>query len=162
LLYVSPGQINLQIPAQLTATGRATIAVMRGGTQVASGTIQVAATGPSIFTANSAGYGLPAALIVRVKADGGQSWEPVTAPIDFGDGSDRLFLALYGTGIRGSAVSVQIGDVAIPAAFAPTSEYPGLDQVNVELPRSFAGAGQAGVVLTCDEVAANPVTVVFR
>jgi uncharacterized protein (TIGR03437 family) len=116
---------------------------------------------------------LPAALIVRVTSDGAQSWEPVArydaaanaflaAPIDFGPGPDRLFLALYGTGIRGSAVSVQIGEAAIPAAFAPTSQYPGLDQVNVELPRSLAGAGQTSVVVTCDGAPANPVMVMFR
>jgi hypothetical protein len=33
LLYVSPGQINLEIPAQLTAAGRATITVVRSGSQ---------------------------------------------------------------------------------------------------------------------------------
>jgi len=56
---------------------------------------------------------------------------------------------------------VQIGEVTIPAAFAPTSEYPGLDQVNVELPGSLAGAGMVSVVVKCDGVAANTVTIPF-
>ncbi len=162
LLYVSPGQINLQIPAQLTARGRATIAVMRGGAPVAAGTIQIGAAGPAIFTMNGAGYGLPAAQIVRVDSTGAQTWEPIAGPIDFGAAPDRLFLALYGTGVRGSVVSVQIGGVAIPAVFAPASQYPGLDQVNVELPRTLAGAGPVDVVVRADGVAANTVTITVR
>ena len=173
LLYASPGQINLQVPQQLTATGRATIAVMRGGSTVASGSIQVAATTPAVFTFNSAGFGLPAAQVIRVKADGTQTYEPVARfdstrngfvaiPIDFGPASDRVFLALYATGVRGSTATVRIGPAAIPAVFAPSAQYPGLDQVNVELPRSLAGSGATDVTLTCDGVAANTVTVTFQ
>ena len=37
--------------------------------------------------------------------------------------------------------------------------YAGLDQVNVYVPRSLAGAGEVPVVLTADGVTANVVTV---
>jgi uncharacterized protein (TIGR03437 family) len=36
--------------------------------------------------------------------------------------------------------------------------YPGLDQVNVIVPRSLAGAGEVPVVLTVDGQTANAVT----
>jgi len=162
LLYVSAAQINLQMPASL-APGRATIAVLRGSGQVASGGIQVAATGPAIFTANSSGFGLAAAQIIRVKADGSQAYEPVTA-IDFGVPSDRLFLALYGTAIRGAVVTLRIGALDIPVLYAgPQSQYPGLDQVSTaELPRSLGGAGSVDVLLSCDGVAANTAAIVFQ
>jgi endoglucanase len=162
LLYVGAAQINLQMPAGI-APGRATIAVMRGTLQVASGGIQVAATGPAVFTANSAGFGMAAAQIIRVKQDGSQTYEPV-APIDFGAPSDRLFLALYGTGVGGAAVSLRIGSLAVPVLYAgPQSQYPGLDQISTaELPRSLAGAGQVDVVLKCDGVAANTVAIAFQ
>src|SRR5262249_32458971 len=76
LHYVSPYQINLLLPSTLAA-GRAQISVMRNGTLVASGEIQVANTAPAMFTVNSAGFGLAAALLQRVKADGSQTYEPV-------------------------------------------------------------------------------------
>jgi endoglucanase len=161
LLYVSPGQINLQIAEGLRATGPATIAVMRGGAPVAGGTIHLAATGPAVFTVNGAGFGQPAAQILRVKTDGTVSYETILGPIDFGVASDRLFLILYGTGVRGSNVTVRIGETVAAAAFAPSTQYPGLDQVNVELQRTFAGAGQTAVTVLCDGVAANSVMVVL-
>ena len=73
--------------------------------------------------------------------------------------TDRLFLALYGTGIRGAAVSVQIGESTLPAAWAPTSEYPGLDQVNVALTLNLRGSGESNIILTVDGRASNTVTV---
>ena len=161
LLYVSPGQINLQMPPAL-APGRATFTVLRGGAVVATGSIQAASTGPAIFTANSGGYGLAAAQVIRVKADGSQTWEPVTR-IDFGEATDRLFLALYGTGVRGSNTTVRIGGADLPVQYSgPQNQYPGLDQVNAELPRSLAGAGQVTVAVALDGVAANTVTIVFQ
>jgi endoglucanase len=173
LVYVSPGQINLQMPPD-PALGRATFTVLRGSSQVASGTMQVAATGPAVFTANSAGYGVAAAHVIRVKPDGSQTWEPVAqldptqpgfipAPIDFGDPADRLFLALYGTGIRGSAAAIRVAGQDLPVLYAgPQYQYPGLDQANVELPRTLAGAGPAEVTLTLDTVPANTVAILFR
>ena len=162
LLYASPSQINLQMPA-LMAPGRATITVLSGATPVAAGSLQVAATGPAIFTANSAGYGVAAAQVIRVKPDGSQTIEGVS-PIDFGTSGDRLFLALYGTGVRCSAVTLQVGPASVPVLYAgPQGQYPGLDQINAgELPHTLAGAGQVDVILQCDGVRANTVAVVFQ
>jgi uncharacterized protein (TIGR03437 family) len=168
---VAPGQINLQMPAQ-PALGRATFTVLRGAAQVASGGIQVASTGPAVFTANSGGFGLAAAQVIRVKPDNSQTYEPVAqfdaagsqivpAPIDFG--SDRLFLAIYGTGFRGANASLRIAGMDLPVQYAgPQGQYPGLDQVNVELPRSLAGAGPVDVTARVEGVAANTATIVFR
>ena len=162
LLYVSPGQINLQMPA-LAATGRATITVLRGSSPVASGTIQLAATAPAIFTANGAGYGTAAAQVIRLRADGSVVYESAAAPIDFGPDSDRLFLALYGTGVRSTAVSLSLAGQDVPVQSAgPQGQFPGLDQINVGLPRSLAGQGETGIGLSCDGVRANGVTVTFR
>jgi endoglucanase len=162
LLYVSPGQINLQMPA-LAATGRATITVLRGSSRVASGTIQLTATAPAIFTANGAGYGAAAAQVIRLKGDGSIVYESAAAPIDFGPESDRLFLALYGTGVRCNSVSLSLAALQVPVQSAGAQgQFPGLDQINVGLPRSLAGQGETGVALTCDGIRANGVTVTFR
>lgn len=162
LLYVSPGQINLQMPA-LSATGRAAITVLRGSSPAASGTIQLAAAAPAVFTANGAGYGPAAAQVIRLKADGSITYESAAAPIDFGPDSDRLFLALYATGVRCTAVSLSFGGLYVPVQSAGAQgQFPGLDQINVGLPRSLAGQGETAVALTCDGVRANGVTVTFR
>jgi uncharacterized protein (TIGR03437 family) len=49
----------------------------------------------------------------------------------------------------------------VPAAVLQT-QYPGLDQINLYVPRSLAGAGEVPVVLTVDGVTANVVTVNVR
>jgi hypothetical protein len=71
---------------------------------------------------------------------------------------------LFGTGIRGrssdAAVRATIGGVAAEVTGAlPQGQYPGLDQVNVRLPRSLAGKGEVNIALTVDGKAANTVTV---
>jgi uncharacterized protein (TIGR03437 family) len=53
LLYVSPGQINAQVPSQ-TATGTATVAVETSGVLTPSVSIAVAAAAPEIFVAGPA------------------------------------------------------------------------------------------------------------
>ncbi|MEJ7608585.1 MAG: hypothetical protein WKF37_20520 [Bryobacteraceae bacterium] len=78
--------------------------------------------------------------------------------------SGQLTLELYGTGIRGrsnlSGVQAMINGVPLQVLFAgPQSEYPGLDQVNVQVPASLFNAGVAQIVLTVDGVAANPVAI---
>ena len=123
---------------------------------------------PSLFSADASGSGLAAAQVVRVKADGSQSYEPVGSdPIDLGPDTDQLTLVLYGTGIRGRSslggVAVTIGGANSPVAYAgPQNEFAGLDQVNVPLPRSLAGRGNIDVVLTVDGLTANTVTINVR
>ena len=44
----------------------------------------------------------------------------------------------------------------------PQSQYPGLDQANVLLPRTLAGSGTVPVVISVDGTATNAVTVGIR
>ena len=88
-------------------------------------------------------------------------------PMDLGASSDILVLELYGTGIRGRTsmanVVAQIGGVPAAVAYAGSQpQFPGLDQVNLYVPRSLAGAGEVPVVLTVDGITANAVTVNIR
>ena len=85
-------------------------------------------------------------------------------PIGFGAPTDILVVELYGTGIRGrtslSNVAAQIGGVPATVAYAgPQAEFNGLDQVNLNVPPSLAGAGEVPVILTVDGVTANVVIV---
>lgn len=160
LFFVSPTQINYQVPDELLP-GAAQVAVMRDGQTVAQGTLELGNVGPSLFTADASGQGVPAGVLLRVKANGQQSYEPlatfsngkvtpVTITRNFGD---RLFLVLYGTGWRGADdtdgntangvaenVQVTIGDKTAPVLFAGVAPgFAGLDQMNVEIPSGLTG-----------------------
>ena len=61
LFFVSPNQINYQVPAG-TSVGIASIAVYdSGGNIVAGGTVPITAAAPALFSANASGEGVPAA-----------------------------------------------------------------------------------------------------
>ncbi|MGH9840431.1 MAG: SBBP repeat-containing protein, partial [Blastocatellia bacterium] len=132
LFFVSPGQINYQIPPG-TTDGEATATVFFGNIAVASGPLQIAAVAPGVFAANANGRGVAAAVAIRIKADGTQFIEPVarfdasqsvfvSTPIDVGPESEQVFISLFGTGWRlrssESAVRVTVGSVDVPVAFA--------------------------------------------
>jgi uncharacterized protein (TIGR03437 family) len=174
LFFVSPGQINCLIPSGMPS-GPASVRVLRSGSVAARGQLQVAAVAPGLFTANSNGAGVAAALAVKVASDGTQVFESVyqcgatsgsCAPtaIDLGSPTDQVILELFGTGIRGAnsaaAVQVQIGGVdSVVEAAVPQGQYAGLDQVNVLLPGSLRGSGIVNVALMVDGVPANIVTI---
>jgi len=164
LLFISPEQVNFVIPAG-TVPGTATVKITAGDGTESNGTVEVTAVSPAIFTFNSNGQGVLAAEVVRVKSNGAQSREtlaqldPVTnqmvaKPIDLGPESERVFLEIYLTGIRGAAdenadgnlnenVWVLIGAQSLTPSFAGRQPFfAGLDQVNVELPRSLLGSGK--------------------
>ena len=76
LFYVSPTQISFQDPSG-TSAGAATITVLLNGSTVGQGTTVVEQVTPGLFTANSNGQGVAAAIALRVKADGSQVAEPL-------------------------------------------------------------------------------------
>ena len=174
IFFVSPAQSNFGIPAG-TANGAAEITVTNGNGSVSTGTVMIATVAPGLFAANSNGQGVAAAVALRVKADGTQSFEQiarfdatqgkfVSVPIDLGPESDQVFLVLFGTGIRFRSglpgVVARIGGVDSQVTFAGAA--PGffdLDQVNVRLSRSLIGKGETDVALTVDGKSANTVRV---
>jgi uncharacterized protein (TIGR03437 family) len=175
LFFVSAGQVNYQIP-QGTAAGLAVVTITSSDGSISIGTEQIVNVGPALFTADASGGGFPAANLVRVRngqllyesvATRNAQNQLVAVPIDFGEPNDVLILVLYGTGIRKrsaqSAVTCTVGGTSAPvdyADFAPG--FVGLDQVNVRLPRSLAGSGDAGVQLTVDGKTSRTVMVNFK
>ena len=177
LFYVSPTQINYLIPAA-TALGLATVTIAAGGNMTATGQIEIATVAPALFTMNAAS--LVAANAVLVDQDGDQTFETiyqtdqngnVTAlPIDFGSDTDTVYLVLYGTGFRNlsslSAVTATVGwSLNAPVTYAgPQCCYIGLDQVNLQLPRSLATATPSTTILqlTVDGQPSNQVTLLVQ
>ena len=176
LFYVSPGQVNFQIPSG-TAPGLALVLVDRNGI-AAAGSVLIANVAPALFTANYDGGGVPAALAFRLKGSGAQSYEPISAfdstlgrfvpvPIDLGPATDQVFLVLFGTGIRFrsslAGVSATIGGLSSEVLAAEAvMGFVGLDQVNVRMSRALIGRGEVDVKLSVDGRAANTVQVKIR
>jgi uncharacterized protein (TIGR03437 family) len=176
LFFVSPSQVNFQIPPG-TATGPIAATITNGVGAVSTGSERVFAVAPSVFTANSNGRGVPAAFAVRVR-NNVQTQLPVArfdnatnqfepAEIDLGPEGDQVVLVLHGTGIRRrttlSAVRVAIGGTesqTIYAAEAPG--FVGLDQVNAIIPRSLIGRDGVDVVLSVDGGTANTVRIKIK
>jgi uncharacterized protein (TIGR03437 family) len=177
LFFVSPQQINYQLPPG-TAMGPATALISAGDGKFSGGGLMVSTIGPSLFTADSSGKGLASAIALRVQPGGGQSFEPVArfdpalnqivaTPIDLGGAGEQVFLVLYCTGARYrsslAGVTVLVGGEAGNVAFAGEAPgFVGLDQINVLLSRSLIGRGEVEVLLTVDNVNANPVRVHIR
>src|ERR1022692_708600 len=171
LLFVSPGQINYQVPSGVAA-GVVTATVLNGTAAVATGLLEVQSVAPTIFTANQTGQGVPAAQIQRVHPDGTYDYENVyeagsgqyvASPIAFN--GDSLYLLLYGTGFDGaskSGTTVTVGGTSTTVLFAgPQGQFAGLDQIDAQLPSSLAGAGQVTVNVTVNQMTANAVTIAF-
>lgn len=175
LFYVSPGQINCQIAPGVTI-GPATMTVINGSGQTTTTGISIDAVAPGIFTADSSGQGLAAAMALRVKPNNAQTYEPIASydsvqkkfnaiPIDLGPSSDQVFLVLFGTGIRfrGSLPTVSIGGVNCQVTYAGRHDsFIGLDQINVRIDRSLAGRGLVNVLTAVDGKQANTVTAAIR
>jgi uncharacterized protein (TIGR03437 family) len=163
ILFVSAEQVNFVLPLGLTQ-GTATIKITSGDGTESNGAVEIAQVRPAIFTFNANGQGVVAAEVVRVKADGAQrreslaQWDEATKqflpkPIDLGAEGERVFLEIYLTGVRGANdgngdgnvnenVWVLLGGNVLTPAYAGRQPYfAGLDQVNVELPRSLSGRG---------------------
>jgi uncharacterized protein (TIGR03437 family) len=166
LLFVSPTQINYQMPAG-TAVGTATVTVVvsPGGATVAQGSVQVATVAPGMFAISGSGDP-PTASGQWLRYSGGVQVASgsLDTPIVFGGPGDTVFLILYGTGIRFrsslSAVSVTAGGSGTVVEYAGAQgTFVGQDQINAILPQSLAGAGEINVVVTVDSVTANTVKV---
>jgi uncharacterized protein (TIGR03437 family) len=147
LLFVSPTQINFQVPAG-TAFGEAALILTNDRAPTPVGGMQVDAVAPALFMLSHANS-TPAALGVRVAADGQQtpvpvfncSGPPVASPFFCGPApmrlaGDPIYLSFYATGFRGadsSNVTASVNAVRLPVAYAGPQGTPGVDQINVRL-----------------------------
>ncbi len=177
LFFVSPGQINFLIPSGVS-NGPATFVTTNADGRISTGTAIIRSIAPSLFAANSNGQGVAAAVVLRVKADGSQVYEPVAvhdqgqnmfvaAPIDLSPESDEVFLVAYGTGIRYrsslSSIAGRVGGASLEILYAgEASGFFGLDQINLRLSRSLMGRGEVDLELIVDGQAANVLKVRFK
>jgi len=176
LLYVSPGQINFQMPTGM-ATGVATFTIGNGSTTPVTAIGAVGQVGPTLFSMNGTGTGPVAATAVSITGSNPAITSPVSLyncgslpcqalPVDL-SGSAPVFLTLYGTGIRNRSsldnVLVTINGISLPALYAgPQPSFAGLDQINVQLTPALSGSGMANIVVKVDQHQANAVSLDIR
>ncbi len=156
LYYVSPGQLNIQIPYE-TATNSTVLLTVRNNGQIASANFRVAAAAPGIF-ADQNGAPVPNTTAVR-----GQ----VITMYVTGDGAVSPSLATGSAPAAGTAVAslpkptqpvvVTVGGVpaSIPFIGIP-SGLAGVTQINYQVPAQIA-LGTQSVVVTVGGVSSAPV-----
>ncbi|HKQ76045.1 MAG TPA: CHRD domain-containing protein [Blastocatellia bacterium] len=159
LFFVSGLQANFLLPLSIPAGPAAVNVVARDGT-VTRGTLNVALSSPSLFTANQTGIGAPAAV---ASTDGTNFNLLLGNP----DGTPRAippgsFVMLFGTGMNfGSTAltnAVRIGTTDITPMFVGAMGMAGLTQCNLQIPASLA-AGDYDLIFTMDGIASNTVRV---
>ncbi|HUO28887.1 MAG TPA: hypothetical protein VMU80_06710 [Bryobacteraceae bacterium] len=100
-----------------------------------------------------------AATSITVHPDGSQTVRPLKAgPVDLGAADDNTMLRFYASGVKGAdGVQIRIAGQEVPVLYHGASDnFPGLDEVTVQVPRSLAGSGRVGVELTASGQAAAP------
>jgi uncharacterized protein (TIGR03437 family) len=168
IYYVTPSAVCFLAPDGTAAgVGAVTIGSFTGGALFD-------AAAPGIYTANASGAGVAAALAAVYGASGTVTPQTVfncptgagscvSVPMSMGGPSDNLIVSLYGTGWRAASAQsawARIGGVPATVQYiGAVAGAPGLDQVNLIVPKSLAGAGEVPVVLTTGGQTANVVTI---
>lgn len=176
-VFASASQINFVVPSTV-ALGPATFTVLLPGNNSMSAVGNITLTSPAIFTANQNGQGVATGQFVTVTQPGNvQTFQNVAVydttqnkyvpnPVNLGSATDQVYLILYGTGIRHRAsdadVSATVNGVSVPILSAAQPQYPGLDQMNLQLPNSLAGAGTVNVIVVVNGQTANTVQIAIQ
>ena len=158
LLYVSPLQINYQIPVG-TSVGAVEVIVERANARSRE-TINVRSAGFAAFSFDSTGTGDGAILDGRTFKAG-----PYEMQTERGEAT---ILALFGTGLGevsnrdfvSQRVRVFVGSLEAKVHYAgPQGQFVGLEQINFELPPGIANHGTLPVMVKIDDQPTNSVTV---
>lgn len=182
-LYFTAGtQINYQIPYS-TASGAASIVVLRDDGVASYGTVNVSAASPALFSADASGKGQAAAQNSDFSRNGDPATEPQTKRARKGD-----YVVLYGTGAGAQFVNasnnqpltIKDGEAATSSPLAATASLPtatvggkpatvyfsglapgfvGLWQLNVQIPTDAPSGTSVEVVVTFNGKTANRVTI---
>jgi uncharacterized protein (TIGR03437 family) len=173
LIYASPTQINLVIPAG-TQPGTATVVINTANSRL-EGVADVRIANPAIFSLDGSGKNAGAILNAITYSPGPFYVET----LENGGEDKRTRLAVYATGIRyagnvtqdpavvnvAANVHVQIRDASgkaldLPVEYAgPAPGFFGLDQINVVLPADANDLGAASLSITAESQISNTVDV---
>ena len=163
LLYVSPSQINFEVPAG-TAPGSVALEVLNAPSQLPKVEAQVNTVAPGLFTFED---NTPVAYALRIEPDGKQTALSVRNTIILDD--RPVYLVLYATGIRYRSLSATaratIGGIEVPVEYAGAEGsgwLTGVDQINIRLTPALKDLGVSNLTVTVDGIPSNTVSVDIR
>jgi len=146
LFYTSATQINALAPSSLAPGSAATVSVVVDGEPAAGSSISVVPAAPGIFTTNVAGQA------AAINQDGTVNSASNPAP----RGS---IVSIYATG-QGSGsgnATLNIAGYSAPVLYAgPAPGFPGLMQINAQIPGGFLPPGIQTVLLTVAGASSQP------
>jgi uncharacterized protein (TIGR03437 family) len=163
LFFVSPQQVNYQIPAD-AMPGMATLQIRRGDGRISTGAIRILPAAPALFTFSLDGKGAAVAIDAF-----SFSLPPFNAKRSNGEAN---ILAFYGSGLGADATDVE-GNVSpgvqatidgTPVSVQYAGRAPGfigLNQLNLVLPENIS-SGVHTVQIARNGVASNIVTIAIR
>lgn len=180
LFFVSPSQINFQVPWELMGLPQASLTVTADGVTGDPQTVAMALFAPGLFAANSAGSGQGAILISatgEVAAPTGSVPGRAARAVKRGE-----FLSIYCTGLgpvsnrpatgarspssplsESLAPAVTIGGVPANVTFSGLApSFVALYQVNVQVPDNAPPGNAVPVVLAIGGVTSNAVTIAVQ
>jgi len=179
LFFVSPAQINFQVPWEVQGRTSAALTLTAGGTSVTA-TVPVSSLSPAVFSTNSTGRGQGAILTStqEIAAARGSISGRATRPARRGED-----ISIYCIGLGPVSNTPRTG---APAASNPLSEAPtkpgvliggaqatvtfsglapgfvGLYQVNAQIPPSAPTGDTVSVVLSIGGATSNTVTIAIE
>jgi len=136
LFFVSPTQINLQMPGEVAGTA-VTVVVVAGGVRGLEGSASIAPEVPGIFTLNQQGTGQGAVLLANT--------EVFAAPVGSVPGRSSRpanrgeFLSIFCTGLGATSPPVPPGEAAGSSPLSETLQTPVVTIGGVPAEVSFSG-----------------------
>jgi uncharacterized protein (TIGR03437 family) len=178
LIFVSPGQVNLQIPWELAGLQQASITATVGSQVSALQTVSLASFAPAIFALDQQGTGQGAILIAPTALLAGAA-DASSRPVMKGE-----YISIFCTGLgavsnqpaTGAAAlgapllsitttnpTVTIGGMAAVVTFSGLAPgFAGLYQVNALVPAGASAGGAVAVAITIGGITSNTVTIAVQ
>lgn len=151
IFFVSSGQVNFLVPRQ-TEFGTADVVVTNSENFASRGTVTILRAAPGVFTKSGDGSGPGVILTSDFLQDG---------PFDPSNGN--LHLTIFATGARNASQSsiVMGGRVINVESVMASPDMPGLDEIDVLVPRDLRGAGTVDLFIQSDGRLSNLVSITF-
>lgn len=168
LFYVSPTQINFQVPSDLAGQAQAAVSVTVNEVTSAPQNIALAPSSPGLFAADATGRGQGAVLIaggsalaaaVRT-APGARPVTPGETISIFCTGLGAVPVVPASLPLSAPAVTVTLGGVPATVTYSgPAPGFAGLDQVNAQVAAGTPAGDAVPLVITAGDVSSNIVTI---
>lgn len=171
LLYVSPSQINFQIPWELAGQAQPTLVVTTAVGSSTTAPVNISTAAPAIFTINASGNGQGAAI--NVQGQTAATGTPIARGqyieiycLGLGAVSNRPSTGAAAVGASSPTLvtpTVTIGGAQVPASFAGLAPgFVGVYQVNALVPLGITPGSAVPLSVTLNGAASQTVTIAVQ